>query len=347
MLHRLLLLATATAALVRPRAMPAHLAAPRKRNVAAHLAPATAARSVAIATTTWAAWSLGVRAWAKRKYRGIAVAAAAANGANATEMGALVATLPRGRANGHGNVLWRGPIGGDVKDGWRSGGRALSVRISDATATIYGRPGTPRRLDALVFARTRLRVVEDVGERLVWDAALKDASGKLEPRIVNETSGELDWDWDDDAGSVNGEWTFCYRDYVDDEEAGGIARRRLAFASIPQVEDSILRMRDGNATLVDSFRLLGIVPLKIGWRGRKREDVVEWHTSWLRVGWSRWGATIDRPPPAEAARRIPWRVCGPREHYGVLVVERAAGGLAAYRKEPVVIRPGKTTTIYI
>ena len=102
--------------------------------------------------------------------------------------------------------------------------------------------------------------------------------------------------------------------------------RRWALSGIAQSADTTLRLRDGACSLEDAYRVLGVLPLRIGWEGAHVEDRLVWETSWARLGWKRFGRSLERPAPAEALRSVPWRVRGPRQFYGVLVVEKEDGG---------------------
>lgn len=163
-------------------------------------------------------------------------------------------------------------------------------------------------------------VVEGVEERLRWHALLMQAhegAAKVEAQDLEGTS-----------------WRFCFRDYINEEELLVMAGRRGAFTLVRRLGAGRLTLgttprlgADVSATLREELALLGVVPVQIEWRGRlvsvpeagsaqSARDAqsgpleLRWEDTSLRLGWPRFGRTVERPPAAERLRQQPWEVRG-------------------------------------
>jgi hypothetical protein len=206
-------------------------------------------------------------------------------------------------------------------------------------------------LAQLVSQRTTQSfVVEDVYERLRW----MDAVDKCVPAVSSLPAVVSD----SDAALLlqNKIYTFCFRDYVTNEELNSIMARRWGIGRL------LLRARRCGQLSVDSvnkchltewFALGGILPIRVEWRGEIRDHnsaqtddgaiaaantnapapaAIHWTSTSLRVGWNNaLGKTVANPPVSEKLRQEPWAIYLPVDGNGdIVVLHRLGSGKLVY-----------------
>ena len=231
---------------------------------------------------------------------------------------------PPSRQSGWPSLAPRGASDPAVVE-WLVDDESLRVGLLADGAPCVQVPGVPEAdLEGLLAAAARdeTMIVEDVPTRLRWQSAI-DANGAV-----------------DVAEDAEGQWVFCFRDYVNAEEKFAMAAARGAFSPLRLRGATRLSVHPGEepeATLKDEFLLLGLVPTTITWtgslaRGDGGRQELRWEDTELRLGWPRLGKTVPRPPAAEKLRREPWelraRVQGPGAPPLLVLCRRGVGTLA-------------------
>ena len=145
---------------------------------------------------------------------------------------------------------------------------------------------------------------------------------------------------------VDGSYRFCYRDYVNHEETFGLLCQRwtlIRFLFRPALAGELVisttttsNSNKGDSperlcSLNEKGLMFGFIPTRIRWDGQitkshlsdydntttntssssNSKDLVasiEWDRTEMRIGWKRFGTTIDRPTVAEKLRVDPWRI---------------------------------------
>ena len=85
---------------------------------------------------------------------------------------------------------------------------------------------------------------------------------------------------------------------------------------------------DGEARLVEKFRLLTFLTILVEWTGRYRAEAacIDWAESSMTIKsflWPFWrrsrgGKVIKAPPASEKLRKVPWKVVRVDEKHGVV-----------------------------
>jgi len=199
---------------------------------------------------------------------------------------------------------------------------ALCYDESSTKFGLFGKKPAPNLSLRQLVSKRPPTTEEDIFRRTSWQCSI-DA-------CVRATS----------AGSmaIEGEYCFCFRDYVNFEEFSSI------LANLKGVEWFLLRsgsiaklsVEDGECKLVEKLIMFGILPLIITWEGNLVYNSIKWSTSSLRIGWARFGKTIDRPPAAEKLRADPWDVYFPKDEESsggdIVVFHRVGEGKLVYEK---------------
>jgi len=150
------------------------------------------------------------------------------------------------------------------------------------------------------------------------------------------------------ALEVEGDWYFCFRDYINEEELSAMASSRGAFTPLRlrgttrlSVKRSGSENSNMQALLVDTFELLGVVPVRITWLGKlvcfgNNSSELQWDDTEMFIGWDGLGRTVKRPAPAERLRQQPWELRAQlntdSKSNRILSLYRKSGGTLAYRK---------------
>ncbi|GKY98562.1 hypothetical protein MPSEU_000813000 [Mayamaea pseudoterrestris] len=211
-------------------------------------------------------------------------------------------------------------------------GDSLFCKLSrnQTSYSLFGiKPRAIPSLRQLVQKHSRLATVyEDFDTRYSYMQGIQQAR-TLEPTLVNASS------------VINGAYTFCFRDYVNFEEMLGmmIRRKGIEVLLLRLLESGKLVIDDEDCTMKEKSTFLLVIPLEVCWHGKLSADRIDWSRSSMRIGWEKFGSTIQNPGVAEKLRVDPWVVKLPKESYplwdgsgDVLVIDRlGSGGLVFCR----------------
>jgi len=165
----------------------------------------------------------------------------------------------------------------------------------------------------------QVRVYEDIPTRLNWMKAIQTC---VAPKTKN----------------LNGEYYFCFRDYINDEELINMLARRKTWESFfIQPCNGVLTIFDSNyprqklCTLKERGSLFLLLPFAIEWSGHfsPSDHSIHWITSSIHIGWRRLGKTLLKPKASETKRQEPWVVFHPKEkdcRGGILILHRIGHG---------------------
>lgn len=217
--------------------------------------------------------------------------------------------------------------------------RQGSIRVKGDVAFQYTKDGeknaiyarqkpTNLSLRELVAEKTiMMEIEEDFFKRMNW-------SEKIEECVPIK-------DQQKDKGSnpsIEGSFTFCFRDYVNHEELMGMMWTRggiEGFLFKPSRADQVVIDKDSNCVLSASSKLFRIIPISITWKGKLEEGTINWYTTSLTMGWESFGKFFDKPAAAERLRKDPWHISIPKDDstYDILCFNREGKGHLVFAKE--------------
>ncbi len=195
-------------------------------------------------------------------------------------------------------------IAGDI---FAPGSRKASIRMKGDTAFQYSADGkkvamygrkepTNLSLRELVSEKSAMmEIEEDVFKRMNWAKEIAECVPIKDQKDSN----------------VEGQFSFCYRDYVNHEELMGMMWKRggiEGFLFKPSCADVLTVDKDNKCTLKASSKLFRLIPISITWEGKLEEGVINWTTTSMVMGWESFGKFFDKPAAAEKLRKDPWLI---------------------------------------
>lgn len=171
----------------------------------------------------------------------------------------------------------------------------------------------------------QVRVYEDIPTRLNWMKAIQACAAP-------------------NAKTLNGEYFYCFRDYVNYEELINMLARRKTWESLLiQPRNGVLTIfdcdnpRQKRCTLKERGSLFLLLPISIEWSGHfyPFNHTIHWMASSINIGWKRMGKTLVKPKASEMKRQEPWVVFHPRRDSsgGILILHRIGYGKLVYAKK--------------
>ena len=165
---------------------------------------------------------------------------------------------------------------------------------------------------------TMMTIEEDVLKRMNW------------MKKVNECVPIKD--------SVEGSYTFCFRDYVNHEELMGMMWKRYGiegFLFKPSRADKLTIDKDSKCTLFAKSKMFRFIPISIEWEGELKEGAIDWTSTSLTMGWKKFGKFFDKPAAAEKLRKDPWVISVPKDDStgDILCFDRVSVGNLVFAKD--------------
>lgn len=191
------------------------------------------------------------------------------------------------------------------------------------------RPTTYSLRELVAQHSTKSFIYEDVATRLNYMTEIDNCKPLLVPDLVQ------------------GNYSFCFRDYVNHEELMAMLGRRWCIDRLLLKATRTGRLiapssSDSSKPIVLRERglMLGFVPVQIDWEGHvetneQNNAVLLWDTTSLQLGWKRWGKLYEKPKLAEELRNDPWEIyVPPGDTTGdVLVFHRLQSGKLVYARD--------------
>ena len=212
-----------------------------------------------------------------------------------------------------------------VSESRPEGDAAIASALASRLQLDLDAPEERQTLKSLLALRQPLTIVESAAQRLAWREVFRVmAPGSSSVSIAPASCGPR--------------YRFAFRDYVNSEELSQMMTRRggLTGALLRSTADSLLSIGEGGeCTLVDTFRLLAFVPVRIQWEGElsAEADRIDWTYTHAMLGWRRLGRSVERPAAAERLRQNPWLVKMHSDVSGVLVLENSGVGRLVFTEE--------------
>ena len=138
-----------------------------------------------------------------------------------------------------------------------------------------------------------MEIEEDIFKRMNWAKKIEECVPITDQKDSN----------------VEGQFSFCYRDYVNHEELMGMMWKRggiEGFLFKPSCADVLTVDKENKCTLKASSKLFRLIPISITWEGKVEEGAINWTTTSMIMGWESFGKLFDKPAAAEKLRKDPW-----------------------------------------